>query len=328
MPALAADTGLVTLLDTSRRTSYGDARARRRAGSGAEPTPYDFRRPIQLSREHSRTLQVTLEGFARQSATVFTSALRTVCTTQLLGVAQQPYAEYVDTLDATTYLIKFSAEPVAGLGLLNLPLPAVMSAIDHMLGGPGADEQPLRPLTDIESAVVQSLVTRILGELQYSLAEVVEVDAQKSGVEYSPQLAQAAGPADTMVVASFDLVIKDRSHRVTLALPFSGLHPHLVRAAAPSPVSERERDQRALAAEQVDRRFRGVPVEAAVRFRPTRLGPDTLSSLAVGDVLRLSHPSTAPLDVMVGDTTFAHATPGTHGARLAALVVSTSKENA
>ena len=73
-----------------------------------------------------------------------------------------------------------------------------------------------------------------------------------------------------------------------------------------------------------------VPVDAVVRFRPTRLGPDALTHLAVGDVLRLSHRASDPLDVVVGDATFAQATAGSHGARLAALVVGTAstKENA
>jgi flagellar motor switch protein FliM len=203
-----------------------------------------------------------------------------------------------------------------------------MTAVDHMLGGPGSDDQPQRPLTEIESAVVRGLVIRLLGEMEYSLADVVDVAPEPVGVEYSPQLAQAAGAADAMIVASFELVVKERSHRVSLCLPFAGLQPHLVRAVAPAPVSDRERAQRDRAAEQVDRSLQDVPVEGIVRFRPTHLGPDTLGSLAVGDVLRLSHPSTAPLEVTVGGTTFAHATPGTHGARLAALVVSTSKENA
>ena len=59
---------------------------------------YDFRRPIQLSREHSRILQVGFDGFARQATTVFTSALRTVCQVSLLSVEQCNYAEYVDRL--------------------------------------------------------------------------------------------------------------------------------------------------------------------------------------------------------------------------------------
>jgi flagellar motor switch protein FliM len=288
---------------------------------------YDFRKPIQLSREHSRILQLGFDGFARQATTVFTSALRTVCSVQLLSIQQESYAEYVDSLQAPTYLTKFSADPIPGHGVLEIPLPATMSCIDHMLGGPGAALQPVRPLSEIEGAVVRGFVERLLGEMRYSLADIVETNPQVSGIEYSPQFAQVAGAADVMVVGTFDLRINERSSRMTICLPFSGLQPHLARAAAPAPVSERERAQRARAAELVQQRFEQVPMTVSVQFRPTRLDPDTLGGLAVGDVLRLSHPASAPLDVTVDDTTFAHATAGAQGPRLAALIVGTPKEN-
>ena len=320
----------MTALQTPRTPAHPGARARRRARSGAEPTAYDFRRPIQLSREHTRLLQVSFDGFARQMATVFTSALRTVCTAQLRGVVQQTYAEHVDSLDPMTYAVKVTTEPLPGVSLLDLPLPVVMSAIDQMLGGPGSDNQPMRPLTDIESAVVRGLVTRLLGELAYSVASVVQVTPSILGFEYNPQLAQAVAPGDAVIVSSFDLTLKERTHRVTLCMPFGGLHPVLAKAAAPAPVSEHERRQRSRSAELVDRRFQDVPVDAVVRCRPTRLGPDALPPRAVGDVVRLSHRAADPLDVVVGEATFAQATAGAHGARLAALVVGTAstKENA
>jgi flagellar motor switch protein FliM len=58
-----------------------------------------------------------------------------------------------------------------------------------------------------------------------------------------------------------------------------------------------------------------------VTLRSTRLSPDDLGTLAVGDVVRLSHPAAAPLDVTVDDVVFAHATPGVRGKRLAAQIV-------
>jgi flagellar motor switch protein FliM len=318
----------VTLSATAPRPASSGARTRRRARANAEPVSYDFRRPIQLSREHSRILQVGLTGFARQASTVFTSSLRTVCSVQLLSIAQESYSEYVDSRHAPTYLVKFTAEPMPGLGVLEIPLPALMNSIDLMLGGPGSAQQPVRPLTDIESGVVRGVVERLLGELDYSLAGIVEIATSLAGIEYSPQFVQAAGAADVMIVATFDLRIGERVHKMTICLPFSGLQPHLAKAAAPAPVSERERAQRAHAAAMVDRQFQEVPVSVSVRFRSTRLGPDLLGDLAVGDVLRLAHPASTPLDVTVDETTFAHATPGTHGARLAALIVGTPKETA
>ena len=74
-------------------TTTTSARSRRR--SGGEPVAYDFRRPIQLSREHARILQIGLDGFARQATTVFTSTLRTVCSVTLSSIDQQTYSDYV-----------------------------------------------------------------------------------------------------------------------------------------------------------------------------------------------------------------------------------------
>ena len=294
----------------------------------ADAPAYDFRRPIQLSREHSRMLQLAFDSFARQATTVFTSSLRTVCSVQLTSIEQQTYAEYVDSLGAATYLTMFSAEPMHNLGVLEIPLVATMTCIDHMLGGPGRENQPQRPLTEIESDIAGGMIDRLLGEMRYSMAGVVPLNPMVTGVEYSPQFAQVAAASDVMVVASLELRINERSFRMTVCLPFTGLLPHLVRAAAPVPVSDQERAQRARSAAELHRQFQQVPVEAAVRCRPTPLGPDDLVGLQVGDVLRLGHPASAPLEVVVDGTTFAHATAGARGPRLAALIVGTPKENA
>ena len=288
--------------------------------------PYDFRRPIQLSREHSRTLQMGLDAFARQATTVFTSSLRTVCSMSLVSIEQRSYGEYVQSLGSSTYMTLFSAEPINGSGIIELPIKATMECIDHMLGGPGGPSQPDRPLTEIESVVARGLVERLLREMRYCLEEIVSIEPVVTGVEYSPQFAQAAGGADIMVVATFDLRVDDREHRLTFCLPFSGLHPHLVKASAPVPASDRERAQRALAADLLQEQFRDVPVEVRVALRSTPLSPERIGRLAVGDVLRLSHPAAAPLDVLVDDEVFAHATPGAHGKRLAAQIVATPQK--
>ena len=290
--------------------------------------PYDFRRPIQLSREHSRMLQLALDGFCRQATTVFTSSLRTVCSVTLSSIEQRSYAEYIDSLDSSTYLTVFSAEPLFSQGVLEIPLVAVMTCVDHMLGGPGRGEQPERPLTEIEGGVAGGMVERLLGEMRYSLSSIVPFEPVVTGVEYSPQFAQVAGASDVMVAASLELKISERSYRMTVCMPFSGLLPHLVRAAAPAPVSERERAQRARAAAELQEQFQRVPVDVSVRLRPTTLEPGDLAALAPGDAIRLSHPAAAPLEVVVDGISFAHATAGTSGVRLAALIVGTPKETA
>lgn len=57
-----------------------------------------------------------------------------------------------------------------------------------------------------------------------------------------------------------------------------------------------------------------APLDVAVRFQPIRMRTDDIIDLRPGDVVPLGHPVTVPLSVVVNDTVFAHAVPGTRGA--------------
>ena len=284
-------------------------------------TPYDFRRPVKLSRENSRTLQIAFETFARQASIVMTSALRSVCHIDLVEIEQRTYTEYVEALADMTYMTVFSMHPVQQPAVLEMPVPVVMGCVDRLLGGPGPADQPLRPLTDLEGTVVKGLYDRLVAEVRYALSTLVAIEPQIVGVEYSPQLAQLANATDAMVVARFVLRRGETEHPLTLAMSFNGLLPFLTASGGSEVVSEPERVKRAEASARLAAGFQEVPVDVAVRFRGTVADPLELSGLQVGDVVRLKHPAQAPLDVTAADVVFAHATAGTQGTRLAALVV-------
>ena len=124
-----------------------------------------------------------------------------------------------------------------------------------------------------------------------------------------------------MVVARFRLRHGDTDRTISLCMSLPGLSPYLVAQSAVGPISERERTQREQASARLAAAFQEVPVEVAIRFRGTAADPVELAGMRVGDVVRLTHPAQAPLDVTAADVVFAHATLGSQGKRLACLVV-------
>jgi flagellar motor switch protein FliM len=305
--------------DTSTRARTASAR-RRRHGPG-QVSVYDFRRPINLSREKARMLQICFETFGRQASTVLTTALRSVCQVDLDSVEQVGYAEYVATLDEPTYMTIFTADPIQGPAVLETPLQVTMTCIDTLLGGPGGDDQPLRALTDLESAVVGPLYQRLVAEFRYAFSTLGSFDPEVRAVEYSPQLAQVAAASDAMVVARLRLRMRDREYPLSVALSFPGLLPFLSAAETAEVTNERDRARREQASARLMAGLQEIPVDVSVRFRSTTVDPLELIGLEVGNVVRLEHPAQAPLDVTAADVVFAHATAGSQGQRLAALVV-------
>lgn len=267
-----------------------------------------------------RSLEIVFETFARQWGTLMTSSLRTLTTVNVASIEELTYDEYISRLSTPTMVNVLAVEPLAGAGILELSMTSAMVSVDRLLGGPGTGDQPQRPLTDIESGLLQTVVIRVLGELRYAFEQIARMEPTVTAIEYNPQFVQAAAAADVLIVAGFELRIGEVESLATLCLPFASLFPLLEiaiganadpqRAAAPVSVPLRVED-----------RLSAVPVEVSVGFAPTAFTPRTLVSLAVGDVLRLNHAATAPLVVTAADRTFAHAVPGIRGQVLACRIV-------
>ncbi|HVN13066.1 MAG TPA: FliM/FliN family flagellar motor switch protein [Kineosporiaceae bacterium] len=293
------------------------AYSRRRRG---EPRAYDFRRPVRLARDQAHLLRIAMQTFGRQSSTVLTTSLRVVCALGSPTIEELSYDQYLTGLPDQAVCAVVALEPWAGKSLLTIELPTLLTMVDHLLGGPGADRQPDRPLTDIEQALLRHLLTRTLRELSYALEPLDHVEPQLQNLESNPGFVQAAAPTDPVVVGRLELTVGERTGSASLCIPYASLEPALERLTRAQDDEARLLARRQ-AAQRTQQRLTDVEVEVAVRFNPTRLPSAAIGRLAVGDVVRLEHRTTAPLAVTAAATTFAQAVPGTSGRRLAVLIV-------
>ena len=284
-------------------------------------SPYDFRRPTKLSREHVRSLQIVLETFARQWTTLLTSTLRTTAQVTLGSIEQRTYDEYVSTLSNPTVVNVLSVEPLAGAGVLEFSLNNAMISVDTMLGGSGLGAQPQRPA--VRHRVDPAPPARDSSAGGAALCLRVDradgADGHLGGVQ--PAVRAGGSAADVVVVASFDMRVGTDESVATLCLPFASLFPLLELALGHGVTTERERQVRLAARHRIESGLQAVPVEVTIGFRPTTVTTKTLVDLAVGDVVPLQHLVAAPLVVTAAGVTFAYAVAGSSGQRLAGLVV-------
>jgi flagellar motor switch protein FliM len=300
--------------------AYSDqatAGQRRRRG---EARSYDFRRPVRLAREHAHILKVAFATFARQSTTVLTTSLRVVCQISSGQLEELSYDEYLSGVPEPSVCAVITLEPWQGKALLTFGATTLLTIVDHQLGGPGGEEQPDRPLTDIEQALVRQVLQRMLRELAYALEPIAKVTPSLLTLESNAGFVQAAAPTDPVVVARLELTIGNHTSEATLCLPFMMLAPALEELTNSSDAAERAR-QRKLAAERTQRRLVDVEVTVSVRFDPVRLSSSRIGRLAVGDIVPLNHRTSRPLSVTSASTTFARAVPGASGKTLAVLIV-------
>ncbi len=323
MTADGADVHVVTTSPSAASPARSPGRMSRRTGN-AGPAPYDFRRPIKLSREHVRALQIAFETYARSCGTQLTTRLRVTSSVTLAGIDQLNYDEYVQSLSNPTVIAMVTLDPLPGTVLMEMASNVTMASIDHMLGGPGGP-QPERPLTEVELPLLRGLLEKMLGELRYGFEQLVDIRPQLGGLEYNAQFLRAHQPGDAVIVASFDMKVGTAECTATLCIPFNTILPVLAKEEKVE-LSVAERRAKENAHRNLTAGLSAAPIDVSVRFEPIRMRTDDIVGLQPGDVVPLSHPTSHPLDIVVNDTTFAHAVPGNQGARLAVLVVPSPTE--
>ncbi len=296
--------------------------ARTLTSSRAGVAAYDFRRPTKLSREGVRLLQVTFETFARRLTTLLTSGLRQVCHVKPTDISQQTYEEYVTGRPLPTLIVPIGIPQLQTTAVMEFSLPVALTAIDHMLGGPGGT-QPDRTLTDIETTLMKGLLDQMVGVLTYALEPVVVIQPSIGAIEYNPQFVQAVSGTDATLVALFDLAIGKERCEMSLAIPLAPLLPKLNAQRARADKDTDTLLRVSGEARRVATHLAGTTVDVTVEFEPTQMTPTRVLELSAGDVITLDHRVGVPLAVKVGDMTYANAVAGRAGSHLAALITDT-----
>lgn len=278
---------------------------------------YDFRRPTTLAREHSRVLELAFDTFARQWGTQLTSRVRVKATVVSEQVIMQSYDEYSASLPSTTAMVLCRLGETDAKAVIQFPTSSGLAWVGRMLGGNGSLIAEERKFTQIEQSLIKKLMDDALEDLSYSMGAFLPSAASVDTIHYNSQFAQAAAPADLMIVAAFTITVGENIAEATLALPAESI---LAQLGSAHP-AEKAFNTTELVLDQLGR----VPVDVAIQLNPAAVKPGAILHLSVGDLLTLPHSKYQPLDLTVDGQRLAQATAGTNGSRMAAIIVSTKE---
>jgi flagellar motor switch protein FliM len=282
---------------------------------------FDFRRPNKLSRDHVRNLLIVHETFARQVTTLLSSTMRAVSSVSVRSIDQVTYDEYVRHTANPSHLSVLTVPPLPGVALLELPVRFALTAVDLMLGGHGRHTPPDRPLTEIETSLIRTVIDRALRELSYAFEAVAKVEPSVVLHESNPQFAQIASPTDMMVAVRLKLVIEGIEADGALCYPYAMLQPILEGFDAHAGHHDRHHAEVEQDRAQVAARLHDVPVEVRVVFPPVVLSSNDIVELNVGDVVPLGRSVDAPMLGMIENLRVLEVRPGRRNKRLAAEIV-------
>jgi flagellar motor switch protein FliM len=238
---------------------------------------------------------------------------------KLVAGEQLPFREFLERLSSPSYICSIRLEPLGAVGLLELELALASPMVDVLLGGVGR-AWPTRELTDIEEAILTSVVQMAVRELNLAWQSVgLEFVFEKR--ESEPAVARMLTAGEKTLCVSFEARMPEAQGAMNLCLPAVILNAILRRL-----ISQGDRPKRR--SREAHARIRELMGEmnigAALQFPAMRLRASELSTLTPGMILRLPLAKHAASELRMGGLQFGRAHPvrtGEHrGAQLEGVI--------
>ena len=187
---------------------------------------YDFKRPERVSKEQVTALEALHEAFARNVSASLSGYLRSIVEVRLISVEQFTYAEFTMSLPSPTSFNLLSCEPLEGNMILEVNPSILFPIIDRLLGGGKAEPFiPDRPFTNIELGLVNSILQRILDQLDDTWKNIRRINFKTVETESNPFLMQIVAPNEPIVLLSFEILMGEHSGMINLCIPFKVIEP-------------------------------------------------------------------------------------------------------
>lgn len=276
-------------------------------------TPYDFRRPARLSKEHLRALTSIHESFSRLLANSLSGYLRCIVETSLVSVTNVSYAEFQQALGNPTGICVLAAPPFDGAVVLEVNQSLLLAMIDRLFGGPGTLGSEGKSLTTLEQTIIQKIVRRLLPDLTDAWKAVVNLEPRIELFEYNPQFVSVASPGDMVIFVSMEVQLPRASGFASLCYMHRDAEEALHRSGSSHSAGTRVKRPTPIPGEIWKEGIEPTPLEVKGILGHSSIRVGDLLELRVGDVIRLDSAPSGTLEVQVAGQQKARAKLGRVG---------------
>ncbi len=283
---------------------------------------YDFKRPDKFSKDQIRTISMIHETFARLTTTGLSAQLRTLAHVHVASVDQLTYEEFIRSIPNPTTLAVIDMEPLKGNAILEMD-PSITFAIIEKLFGSKSDTiaKINRELTEIESAVIEGIIVRILGNMREAWSNVIDLRPRLGRIEVNPQFAQIVPPTDMVVLITLETKIGDQEGMTNFCIPYITIEPVISKLSGQYWYSNVRKGTSMEYLSVIKERLDSVIVDMQVEIGSIDIKIKDVMSLRQNDCIKLNTKLNDNFKIKIGDKTKFECRPGRVGNSMAVQIV-------
>jgi flagellar motor switch protein FliM len=238
---------------------------------------------------------------------------------RVISVEQVIYQQYMSTLPSPTLLVRIDMDPLKGEALFEMNMALTFTIIDRLLGGTGAAPDLNRELSEIEMALMEGVIEKVLQHLREAWSPIQEVKARLVNVEFNPQFTQLVPPHDMVIIVVMGVTIGEKEDKVSLCIPVVVLEPLAHKLSAQQRYASEHRvteEDRIIMRKRAN--FLYMPV--VCQLGEVSLSLREIMQLQVGDVIKLGTRINDELLLKVGDRPKFFCKPGSWMGKVAVQI--------
>jgi flagellar motor switch protein FliM len=268
----------------------------------ARVVPYNFSSAGQISNDQLRAISLLNDLFARNLTHNLAAWLRARFQVNLVSAEQIQFNEFLLRIPEISYVASVRLEPLGALSVLQLDLALAPPIVDLLLGGGGKDG-PLRELTDIEEAILGSVVEIVCRELTAAW-QPVGLSFNFERRQMQTQVARIMAVTEKTLCLSFEIRMPHSAGLLNLAFPAVVANTILRRLTSDWGRRRRHAGETRARMEAAARRIR---FGGSLQTPTVHLAASSIENLEPGTILRLDLPANALLVWRVGGQTLSQA---------------------
>lgn len=192
---------------------------------GTRIETYDFRNPIFLTEVELRRVRIRHEEFIRYLAARLSIFLRLEYSLKMSRLSTLTYSKFTETIPNPAHVVLFKIEQLFGVGVIDVNPRLALTMVDRMLGGKGHSVMGERYLTEIETNLVDDVVSIVLEEWCRQWKIEQELNTTIIGHESNGRFLETS-PADAiMLVLTMEAGVGDCSEAIQIGIPYYTLEP-------------------------------------------------------------------------------------------------------
>jgi flagellar motor switch protein FliM len=267
------------------------------------------------------------ETFARLTTNNLSANLRSMVHVHVASVDQLTYEEFIRSIPTPTTLAVINMDPLKGNAILEIDPALTFSIIERLFGGTGESTKSQHELTDIESAVMEGMIVRILGNMREAWAQVIDLRPRLGQIETNPQFAQIVPPTDMVVLVTLETKVGDVEGMMNFCIPYLTIEPIIGKLSAQFWYSSARRAATNENLNTLKEKLSTVEVAIVAEIGKINIPIKDVLSLCQGDVIRLFNVRVGdPFSLNIGNKKKYLCRPGIVGKKVAVQIIKKTEE--